>query len=213
MQIIGYDHTRYDFATLVGKKLGCWDLSKLHELGNYPLFERKDDQKTVYHKAFYSMGEDFLAVYRRFIRDVIREHVGEEIVYQRIPTFRVSLPGNVAVGEFHKDSDYMHGPTEQNYWVPLTKAFATNTVWIESEPDKGDYQPAELAPGQILHFDGVKLRHGNKVNDTGSTRVSFDLRIIPASQYVENPRRTINTKMRFVVGEYFERTDTQEAPQ
>jgi hypothetical protein len=27
-------------------------------------------------------------------------------LYQRIPTFRVQLPDNEAVGEFHRDSDY-----------------------------------------------------------------------------------------------------------
>ena len=38
-----------------------------------------------------------------FIQKVIKPRFGEEIVYQKIPTFRVHLPNNVSVGEFHKD--------------------------------------------------------------------------------------------------------------
>jgi len=54
-------------------------------------------------------------------------------------------------------------------------------------------------------FEGSNLKHGNKINRTGFTRVSFDFRIIPFRKYKPCERRTINTKMRFIVGEYFEK--------
>jgi hypothetical protein len=55
----------------------------------------------------------------------------------------------------------------------------------------------------VLTFDAVNRQHGNVVNDTESTRVSFDFRVIPLSRYRTNDLKTINTGMRLVIGEYF----------
>ena len=60
----------------------------------------------------------------------------------------------------------------------------------------------------MLVFDGVNLAHGNKLNETGKTRVSFDFRVIARSQY--RPRhdaQSVNTGARFEIGGYFEELD------
>ena len=90
-----------------------------------------------------------------------------------------------------------------NLWLPFTRAWDTNTVWIESEEGTGDLRPYACDVGQILVFDGVNLLHGNVQNETDKTRVSVDFRVIPASQYVARPATTINSKMEFSVGGYF----------
>src|SRR5947199_244560 len=84
----------------------------------------------------------------------LRPYYGEAIAYQRVPTFRVQVPGNLSVGEFHRDKDYNHTEQEINWWVPLTPAYESNTVWLETEPDKGDYFPCAMEPGEILVFSG-----------------------------------------------------------
>jgi ectoine hydroxylase-related dioxygenase (phytanoyl-CoA dioxygenase family) len=129
----------------------------------------------------------------------------DNLIYQRVPTFRVQLPNNLSVGEFHRDRDYGHDPSEINIWLPLTQARDSSTVWIESFEGCEDYKPYNLDNGQFLLFDGANLKHGNQINRTGFTRVSFDFRIIPASRYKPNDRLSINTKKRMVIGDYFEK--------
>ena len=84
-------------------------LPTLHYEKNYELFERENDQSTVWHKCFYKkirQDDSFQEVYTDFLHDIIKPRFEEEIVYQVIPTFRVHLPNNIAVGEFHKDKHY-----------------------------------------------------------------------------------------------------------
>ena len=75
---------------------------------------------------------------------------------------------------FHRDRDYAHNVNEVNFWLPVTRAFDTNTIWIESEEGKEDFQPLECGVGESWMFNGCHLKHGNKINTTEQTRVSFD---------------------------------------
>lgn len=207
-EVIEYPHERFTLASSVARALGVHvlDLDRLHESATekYAVFRRDNDQSSEFHRRFYAAFEqDVQPDYRRLVQQTVRAMYDGPIVYQRVPTFRVHLPGNLAVGEFHRDRDYQHSPREENYWLPLTRAWGTNTIWIESEPDRGDFRPAEVTYGQILRFDGANLVHGNKVNSTSKTRVSMDFRVIPMAHYEESDRVTINTKMRFAIGDYF----------
>jgi hypothetical protein len=114
----------------------------------------------------------------------------------------VHLKDNVAVGEFHRDGDYNHPQGERNYWLPLTPAWDTNTVWIESG-GPGSYRPANAVPGEFVQFDAVNTVHGNYTNDTGATRVSFDFRCIPLDDYEETEKVTVNAGRRLVIGDYY----------
>jgi ectoine hydroxylase-related dioxygenase (phytanoyl-CoA dioxygenase family) len=113
------------------------------------------------------------------------------------------MPGNLAVGEFHKDSDYNHQRSEITYWLPFTPAFSTNTIWIESEEDKKDYQPYSLDYGQVLVFHSSILSHGNMINETGQSRVSMDFRVIPFSKYSELETGSSNLNLKFKIGSYY----------
>jgi hypothetical protein len=217
MNTIKYNTNKYSFKNIVSD----WfttnphnnvDLSKLHEIEQYEHFERETDQSTTWHKSFYKRirsDKSFDETYVKFLKDVIKPRYGEEIVYQKIPTFRVHLPGNVSVGEFHKDKHYRNVEwaekvKETNYYLPLTRAYGTNTIWAETEEDKGDYKPFNSDYGECIEWDASNLKHGNKDNITSVTRVSFDFRIIPKSRYVDSNHLTINTGIPFGIGGYYE---------
>jgi hypothetical protein len=210
-RLINYDRESYPLAEIVAAWLGCGELDQIHEGVDYPRLTRATDQKTIFHERFYAIGEDFFAVYRALLRDVVQEVVGEPLIHQRIPSFRVHFPGNVAVGEFHRDGDYAHGDEEINVWLPLTRAWDTNTIWIESEVGARDFAPYACEVGEALVFDGVHLEHGNKPNRTSKTRVSLDFRVIPESRYVPRESVSINTGLSFSVGGYFARLDADDA--
>ena len=139
-----------------------------------------------------------------FLSDIIYPEFEEALLYQRVPTFRVNLPNNVAVGEFHRDRDYSHQREERNQFLPLTRAYETNTVWVESEDGNEGYSPINLEYGQVALWDGMNLRHGNKTNETGETRVSFDFRVIPVSVFRPSNRMSVNQITRMDVGGYWE---------
>ena len=211
MNVIKYNIEKYPFSDIVSSWLNSQHLSKLHNVKKYNRFVRENDQSTDWHKLFYKkirQDKAFDVVYKKFLRDIIKPRFGEDIVCQKIPTFRVHLPGNIAVGEFHKDKfyrnvDWANKVKETNYFVPLTKAYGTNTIWVESEEDKADFQPIETSYGNCVEWDAYNLMHGNKDNTTGETRVSFDFRVIPISRYIDSNHNTINTKIPFSIGGYY----------
>ena len=218
MYKILYDNFLFDFKSIV---MGWFEnediipptgLSNLHFHKNYDLFKRQNDQSTIWHECFYKkIREDssFNNIYTKFLTNVIKPRFNEEIVYQKIPTFRVHLPGNISVGEFHKDKHYRdekwaNQVRELNYFLPLTKAYGTNTIWAETEEDLADYREIRADYGECVEWSATKLTHGNKQNITSVTRVSFDFRVIPKSRYVESNHLTINTKIPFGIGGYYE---------
>ena len=167
MDKINYITDPYPFREIV--ECWFWDesilplsgISNLHLEKTYDLFERKNDQSTIWHKCFYKeIREDgsFNDIYLKFLEDIIKPRFGEKIVYQKIPTFRVHLPGNVSVGEFHKDRHYRdeewaNKVQELNYFVPLTKAYGTNTVWAETEEDLGDFKERRANYGECVEWN------------------------------------------------------------
>ena len=211
MNKILYNIEKHSFKDIVSNWLDTKDLHKLHDIRQYEHFDREHDQSTKWHKMFYKkvrVDKTFDETYMNFLREYIKPRFWEKIVYQKIPTLRVHLPGNVSVGEFHKDRHYRDESwaekvKELNYFVPLTKAHDTNTIWAESEEDKGDFKPINSDYGECVEWEASKLTHGNKDN-ISDTRVSFDFRVIPESRYIESNHLTINTKIPFGIGGYYE---------
>lgn len=211
MKKITYDTKKYPFSGIISEWLDIDDLSKLHEIREYERFIRENDQSSMWHKKFYELireDEAFNDNYIPFLRDIIKPRFNEEIVYQKIPTFRVHLPNNISVGEYHKDKNYRdevwaEKVKETNYYLPFTKAYEGNTIWAESEEDKGDFKPMNCEYGECYEWDASNLMHGNKDNSTPDTRVSVDFRIIPKSRYRDSGQKTINTNTEFKIGSYY----------
>jgi hypothetical protein len=209
--ILSYDTQRFPFAGVLRDLFRAHlrghveDLARLHDLAaSYPVFNEHTDQSTVFHSTFYQHMEDaFMPLYRDFVKEFVIPHYDTALVFQRVPTFRVQLPGNLSVGSFHRDSDFGHDPAEQNWWLPCTEARDTSAVWVESAPGRGDYQPREAAYGEVILFDGANLCHGNKINTTGKTRVSFDFRIVPRAEFRENSKISMTASRKFTLGDYW----------
>jgi hypothetical protein len=199
-----YPLVSFGFVEAVARALGVPDLSELAD-PTLPLRTRETDQETRFHRAFYDewyeddglYGRNALRrLYTGFIHGPIAGLIGEAFYYQAVPTFRVHLPGNLAVGEFHRDADYGHPPTERTFWIPLTAAWDTNSVWIPNTAVRAE-------PGDIIMFDAVGQLHGNKVNTTGRSRVSFDFRCVPVAKFQPSEARSINLGLTFAPGGYY----------
>tara|TARA_B100001564_G_scaffold87263_1_gene70883 strand:- start:3132 stop:3785 length:654 start_codon:yes stop_codon:yes gene_type:complete len=213
MKTFKYNKEQYRFVELIWQLFGYWNLDELHTKWEteYELFDKPSkDSDTIYHKIFYDRmrngWEEFLHVYKSFIKNFIQEKVGEPIIYQKWPTFRVHLPNNLAVGAWHTDSDYNHPNGEINFVIPITKMFESNTFITESEPGLKDFEQIQLDPGEVFMFNGNKCLHGNLPNRTGKTRISLDFRVLREKYY--NPKITkssITTNTKFTIGNYYER--------
>lgn len=199
-QLFEYDLERYPFPDFVAGSLGVDDLTTL--AADLPQRTWQTDQQSPWHAPFYTGYPGWRGWYDHLVREVVAPRLGEPCYYQDVPTFRVQLPGNLAVGEFHTDAQYHHPVDEVSFWLPLTPASDTCSVWVED--DAGEYQAVEARPGQVAQFAAATRSHGNVPNETGRSRVSFDFRLLPVRLLptTEGPP-TKHTGLRFVPGEYY----------
>ena len=204
-----YNLDEYNFRHEIEKMFGTDQLERIHEIEDcdFGILNMETDQTTYLHKKFYEkVGEtNFLDDYKKFIKDVILPHFNEDLLYQKIPTFRIQVPDNISVAEFHNDKSYSHSPDEVNIFLPITEAKETYTIWSESQENLGDYSPMNAKYGEYYIWDGANLKHGNKINESNISRFSVDFRVLPFSKYDENNmQETITTKIKLKLGSYFE---------
>jgi hypothetical protein len=215
MTSINYNTGDFPFKDLVRSALNTESLAFIHEQEGFIYlnkFERKNDQSTHFHKLFYDFARtpEFTILYLEFIKSVVKPLFGEEVVFQKIPTIRLHFPGNIAVGEFHRDRDYRDlewakRVNELNFFLPITDAFRTNTIWAESKEGEEDFGPINAEYGQIVMWDGSNLLHGNKINVEAYTRVSFDFRVMPLSRYEPSEKGSINMNSKFGLDGYYDK--------
>ena len=216
--ILKYDTNKYNFQEIVGQ-LYVSKLNLIHNDSEDNYEEVKGlgrDSDTIFHKVFYKKYKEgwieMEELYKQFIKEQIFPLIKKltkdnEIVYQKFPTFRVHLPHNKVISTWHSDGDtqHQHPRGEINFILPLTRAYNTNTVWVESEPEKLDFHPVNMEYGEYLMFNGNQCIHGNKINKTGKTRVSFDFRVLPGSKYDDHYiNKTVTTGQQYKIGSYYE---------
>lgn len=210
MKKYSYNVNEYNFIDIVKNTFGVDRLDQIHTILDKQLDIPDDpsqDQQTVFHKIFYKIYEsedsEFLQVYRKFIQHIADNYFnGQRVIYQTKPTFRVQAPNNIAVAKWHKDKAYNHSANEINVFLPLTAAFDTNTIWAESEEDKGDFSPMIAETGEFYIWNGANLNHGNKKNTTGVSRVSVDFRIILEEDF-DYSGTSVTTKVPMKLGHYW----------
>ena len=206
-----YPIDKYNFVGLLEKLFDSNDLKKLHEKStkeHRDLYKVTEDSDTEFHKIFYDKmrqgWDEFLDLYNYFIKEYVSLIFDKKIIYQRWPTFRVHLPNNLAVGAFHKDSEYNHPAGEVNFILPMTHMFESNTVILEQTPNTLDFKQMELYPGELLMFNGNNCLHGNLPNRTGLTRVSLDFRVMLKNHYdPKNNQTSMTTNKKFTLGNYY----------
>jgi len=208
MKRISYDTSVHNFKDVLQKEFCVDSLCSIQS--SETVFSRENDQSTEFHKKYYELArtETFQKLYSNFLNEVIQPEYIDTIIYQAIPNFRISFPNNVAVWEFHKDKNYRNvawaeDVNEDNYFLPLNKAFGTNTIWVESIENKWDYAPMEWEYWETIKWDGSNLMHWNKINTTWKTRISLDFRIIQKKNYKESDYTSINTETAFKIWWYY----------
>ena len=178
----------------------------------------KDDRKSVFIKKFHDFVDDselFNTTYHTFMQKYVKPlFPNDKIVIQKTPNIRFSFPESAAIGKhpndteiigLHCDSDFGHHHTEQNFIIPVTPMFETNSVYYEptvkSDLPTEKYTNLVLKPTEFFQGYLNKQRHYNRINKTGKTRISYDLRVIPYSKYIEHWNDFQGTK--FELGNYY----------
>lgn|GEM_PF-1740219 len=205
LQALHIAYSRLSVQRRLQDKDGQWlSAQKFVETDYGVINTRETDQKgehmtDLYSCAYNNQRPAFMLAYLKFLEEVVQPLFGESIVYQKLPSLRIHMPGNRAVGEYHSDSKYGHLAEAVNFWVPATDAYGTNALFVQTSHDK-EPLPRTVDYGQYMVFDGVHLPHGNELNDTNNTRVSFDFRVIPESQFKPSDKVSINTSLAFKAG-------------
>jgi len=196
-RLLRWKTEEFPFAAEVAKILGCGE----HEMGT--LHTVNPEHELLRGMAWYKYpnrgnkkmntrtraSAKFCDAYERFIQQVVAPYVlsflphdEQVLLYQFPPTLRVHPPSDPprALGRMHHDAEYGHQPGEVNLWMPLAGRAEGNTaLWVESEPNLGDFSAWEMDYGQVGLFNGVECRHMTQPNDSGRTRVSMDFRVAP----------------------------------
>ncbi len=220
-QIFKYDLKKYNFSERIREmfkfNLSLEALDRLNTSSEQTTFE--NDTKTFYQKTFYSSEKyaEFRDLYYEFLRDYIIPLFPDEeyILVQKDPGFRVCPINNTALGirenekddgpiGMHTDAEYNHPASEINFIIAVTEMWDTNSVYFESEPNKGDFKALNLRRNEFIKICANQLRHYNMKNISGETRVSMDFRIIPYSQYnPDNTQKSVHGHRKFIDGDYF----------
>ena len=197
---LSYSTDDYDFKSIICEYLNT---PQLDNISFEQKITRENNQSTEYHKRFYSSLDNdnkLKSLYDDFISNVIKNLFDEEIIYQVTPTFRLQAIDNVSVFAFHKDTEYGHSDKTINFFLPITKCYDTNALWVESG---SSFEPMECDYGDLITFDAVNLLHGNKVNKTGKSRISLDFRVMKMVDYCETSKQTLSKNRRLILGDYY----------
>ena len=219
-----YDPVVYPFRKIVQDMFQFpISLEAIHQFAETnPQLTFESDTKSIWQRTFYNspLYSTFRDAYYAFVTNEIFKQFPDEssLVVQMDPCFRVCAPDNTALGlrtgdseeqiGLHCDAEYNHPAEEVNFLVGITDLWESNSVYIESEPHKGDFTPMSLRFSEYALFWGNRCRHFNRKNTTGFSRVSIDFRVIPFSKY--NPDyelRSVHGNRKFVIGDYFIRID------
>ena len=205
LQNFNYSTKIFNFKEILDEIFGCPTESLNLYLGEFDKFKRENDQNTLAHKVFYSnFDKRIRPLYEKFQLEIISKIIKVPFYYQKIPTFRIGLPGNKFVGEFHKDSDYNHQTYEVNFNLGISNYLGEAALLTETFKDSKEYIKSECPYGTIFSFDHIDCLHGSNPNTSNETMVSFDFRIAIKSLYFENDSASsVNMKKSFKPGSYF----------
>ena len=196
-KIFNYDVNKHPFIEYFIKLFNEKNLENLH-LKSQDYLKVKDvlklgylnDKDTDLHKIFYNDIKSnvlFKSLYCNFIKDIFAYFYPDEkiYIYQSFPSIRIQYMDSVVIPP-HYDSDHLsnHPVGEKNFLIPITKMKNTNSIYIESEPNKKDFKSIELEYGEIFYFNGNKCTHYNEQNQENKLRISLDFRIILLKDYI-----------------------------
>ena len=201
--IYSYDTKEYKFIKYFKDLYDEEHLDMLHlKSKDYNLLKNKLDLgglneiDTDLHIKFYNdikTNNNFKKIYCNFIKDIYKKFFPTEkyMIFQSFPSVRFQFMKSVAVPP-HKDSDELsnHPLGEKNFLIPITEMKNTNSLYIESKPDKKDFKSIYLKPGEVYYFNANLCTHFNKPNNENKLRISLDFRIMPYEKYMTYLKNT-----------------------
>ena len=196
-KIFKYDISNHDFIHFFINLYKEKNLDQLHlKSENYNLLKYKlmlgvlNEVDTDLHEIFYKeikINDTFKIKYCNFVKDIYDYFFPQEkfMIFQSFPSIRIQYPESVTVPP-HKDSDFLsnHPIGEKNFLIPITNMEKTNSIYIESEPDKKDFKSISLRQGEFFYFNGNTCTHYNESNKENKLRISLDFRIIQSLDYI-----------------------------
>ena len=199
-----YELSKYPFREVLEKLFGL-ELQDLHLwLGDFEKFDRKNDQQTIVHRVFYSNYSNIIEpIYKDFITNFLSQIIDFPFSYQVIPTFRLGLPGNRFVGEYHTDAKYNHPDFELNFNMGLSNNLKPCCLMSEKVSNTNEFYPLECENGEIFSFNHIDCLHGSEINTTDQTMVSMDFRVAMIPFYEEIDAKSVNMNSSFKIGDYF----------
>jgi len=224
-----YDIKKYLFKEFIEKIYNTEELDMLHQQSiDYNNMNSLNDVETDLHKKFYNeikSNNSFKNLYCSLIKDIYSHFFSDEevLIYQSYPSIRFQFCNSTVVPP-HCDSDSIgkHPIGEKNFIIPITKMENTNSLYIESFPGKGDFQPVFLEYGDLFYFNGNKCIHKNEPNLEKKMRISFDFRVILFKDYLNylnndeitftNPRDKNSNRipLKMTIGGYYQITYKNE---
>lgn len=220
-----YDTSAFPFRETLKRIFNIeGDLSQTHALipsaTSLDVFKQREAVKTQFHEIYYQspLYPEWRDMYYRFLREVVFPTYPSDVrefVVQKDPSFRIDLPNNTSIGirdgemfnreqiGLHCDYDFGHPPGEINYILPFTEMYGENSVYVESTPEAGDFSPITMSYGTYFRFWGNKCRHFNRINTTGVSRLSYDFRVMPLSEYDGTSDAISYHNRKFVIGDYY----------
>lgn len=170
-----------------------FSLNKLHK---YFPPEKKPHLLSKVYSLF--RDEKFQIEYDKLCNILKEEFHTPNTRFQSIPSIRIQMPGDKSV-DFHADIFYGHGKNIINYWMPITKVYGNNSMFVidQNRSDNLIYEtkklresvidfnkkcyaasmPLEIDYGEVFKFNSQTL-HGTVFNDTSDSRISIDFRMV-----------------------------------
>lgn len=183
------DKSKHKFLDYFKNIYNYHNLQQLHLKSNYINKCDLENVETDLHKIFYKnikSNDTFKNLYCNLIIDIFNNLYPKEniLIFQSFPSIRIQYINNITVPP-HCDSDNLgkHPEGEINFILPITKMYGSNRLFIESEPEKKDFQGIDLDYGDLFCFNGNKCIHYNEINIEKDIRISLDFRIILSKDY------------------------------
>lgn len=212
IRILAYDNNLFPFRNYFSDIFGTADLENLHAI--YGVTSNNISEKTIFLRDLCERRicqlQDLIS---KFMQCFVAEQYGKVCGFQMLPTLRFHFAVKDSeldeeridiaaldsqqflrkyyfdkhrLAMFHRDKDYGLLDGSVNLWIPVTKVWGANTLWLGGRHHFGiDAVPMELNYGDALFFDGAMRWHGVVWNTTDITRVSFDIRFQPEKSYFQ----------------------------
>jgi hypothetical protein len=183
--VFAYDVARWDLRALVAEFFGTDALETLHadarwnphdealRLPNHRITRNSWDVSKAVREAVIARS---MPLIQSLVFDHVATFMGPIRSCQPEAMMRVNFHGSRAILRFHRDVEYGQRPNVVNIWLPVTRVYGSNSMYVESAPGLSDFKPVELDYGEALMFYGTEMVHGTLDNVSGGTRISYDFR-------------------------------------